>query len=96
MAAISEGILGVSVDLLDLVGGHGSCGSTPDRSNIVSRCGSRSRLTYLPLCDPHTPSLTLRLIGIWDLKNLAFEFLCQGWPIYEKYPNNLNFFYDRI
>ena len=58
----------------------------------MSRCGSRSRLTYLPLCDPHTPSLTLRLIGIWDLKNLAFEFLCQGWPIYEKYPNNLNFF----
>ena len=74
----------MSVALLDLVGGHGSCGSTSDRSNIVSRCGSRSRLTYLPLCDPHTPSLTLRLIGIWDLRNLAFEFLCQGWPIYEK------------
>ena len=66
----------MSVGLLDLVGGHGSCGSTSDRSNIVSRCGSRSRLTYLPLCDPHTPGLTLRLIGIWDLKSFAFEKVC--------------------
>ena len=62
----------------------------------MSRCGRRSRLTYLPLCDPHTPSLTLRLIGIWDLKSLAFKILGQGWPIYEKFPNHLKFCYNRV